>query len=40
MGANKVTLMVVKENKFGELEYIPDMIFEPNIDNYYYSFQI
>jgi len=32
--------MVVKENVFGELEYIPEMIFHPTINNNFYSFQL
>lgn len=32
--------MIVTENKHGELEYIPEMVFSPTINNDYYSFQL
>ena len=35
---NNITIMIVREDKFGEIEYIPDMVFHPTIDNRYYSF--
>ena len=38
MGNNNVTVMIVRENKYGELEYIPDMSFQETRNNEYYSF--
>ena len=40
MPGNKVTVMIVKETKYGEIEYIPDMVFHPVIDGHFYSFQL
>ena len=40
IGKNKVTIMVVKENKYGDIEYLDDMIYNPTLDNQWYSFQL
>jgi len=40
MGNHNVTIMMVTEDKYGEIEYIPDMAFSPTINNHYYSFQL
>lgn len=34
--ANKITVMIVKENKYGDIEYIDDMVFNPTIENRYF----
>ena len=33
IGNNTITIMIVQENKYGELEYIPDMVFHPTVNN-------
>ena len=30
--------MIVKENKYGDLEYVDDMVYNPIIENRYYTF--
>ena len=32
--------MIVQENKYGEIEYIPEMVFNPTINNKFYNFQL
>ena len=40
MGKNNVTAMIVKENKYGDIEFLENMVFHPTANNYKYKFQL
>ena len=40
VGKNKITVMIVKENGYGDIEYIDDMAYNPEIEGRYVTFQL